>query len=345
LSITANLRIPLFAGAGAMFCGVVCLCLFFLVGGGSRGAWTALAAVMGASVALAINLRFDLRGSKDITRITTEYTFDRAVPQLRQWMYARSLGDRYATEVLANYTALQANPSIFEGNREKLTRDMILFSLTVYLETRQQDWQMEEQRYATSISTITRMQAKSYSENTAECTKISHDYIQNILTKAMNAFAATKPMTLVSYLCLPPQSSIHLDQSSITLRNPFCTISFSMEPGVLELRMMRPGSHTLDVPALPDGKPRFETRVMGLQVTRKMSWVTAQHPDFGKYEKWCKEVVDGARAWFETKTTEESGPPWFGDDGEGEGGMFWTGTTDQGQITIRGSTIYRQSPQ
>jgi hypothetical protein len=88
LSITANLRIPLFAGAGAMFCGVVCLCLFFLVVGGSRGAWTALAAVMGASVALAINLRFDLRGSKDITRITTEYTFDRAVPRLRQWMYA-----------------------------------------------------------------------------------------------------------------------------------------------------------------------------------------------------------------------------------------------------------------
>jgi len=142
--ITANLRIPLFAGAGAMLLGVVFLCVFFFVGGGSRGAWTSLAAVLGASVALAINLRFDLRGSKDITRITTEYTFDRAVPQLRQWMYLRSLGDRYATEVLANYAALQANPSIFEGDREKLTRDMILFSLIVYLETRQHDWQMEE---------------------------------------------------------------------------------------------------------------------------------------------------------------------------------------------------------
>ena len=108
---------------------------------------------------------------------------------------------------------------------------------------------------------------------------------------------------------------------------------------------MRPDSHTIDVPALPDGKPRFETRVIGVQVTRKMSWVTAQHQDFGKYEKWCKGVVDGARAWFETKPTDESGPPWFGDDGEGEGGMFWAGTTDQGPITIRGSTIYLQSPE
>jgi hypothetical protein len=343
--ITANLRIPLFAGAGAMLLGVVFLCVFFFVGGGSRGAWTSLAAVLGASVALAINLRFDLRGSKDITRITTEYTFDHAVPQLRQWMYPRSLGDRYATEVLANYAALQANPSIFEGDREKLTKDMILFSLIVYLETRQHDWQMEERHYATSTSTITTMQNKSNPENTAECTKISYDYIMHMLTAANNAFALTRPITPFSYLCLPPQSSVRLDQSSITLRNPFCTILFSTEPGFLELRMMQPGSHTADVPALPDGKPRFETRVIGLQVTRKMSWVTAQHQDFVKYEKWCKGVVDGARAWFETKTTDESGPPWFGDDGEGEGGMFWAGTTDKGPITIRGSTIYRQSPE
>jgi hypothetical protein len=172
--ITANLRIPLFVGAGAISFGLACLCVFFLVGGVSRTALTALATVVGASVVLAITLKFDLRGSKDITRITTEYTFDRAVPQLRQWMYARSLGDRYATEVLANYAALKANSSIFEGDREKLTRDMILFSLIVYLETRQHDWQMEERHYATSTSTITRMQDKSNPENTARLTSERH---------------------------------------------------------------------------------------------------------------------------------------------------------------------------
>jgi hypothetical protein len=97
---------------------------------------------------------------------------------------------------------------------------------------------------------------------------------------------------------------------------------------------------------LGDGKPRFETRLIALQVTRKLSWVTAQHRDFNKYEKWSKAVVDGARAWFETKTTDDGGPPWFGDDGKGDGAMFWTGTIPgQGNVTIRGSRIVDQSSQ
>jgi hypothetical protein len=106
--------------------------------------------------------------------------------------------------------------------------------------------------------------------------------------------------------------------------------------------MMQPGSHTADVPALPDGRPRFETRVIGLRVTRKLSWTTAQHRDFSKYEKWSKGVVDGARAWFETKTTDESGgPPWFGDEGEGEGALTYFMS---GGVWIRGSRIYHESP-
>ena len=50
-----------------------------------------------------------------------------------------SAGDRYATEVVANYSALKANPSVFEGDLEKVFRDMILFSLAAYLEIRQRD--------------------------------------------------------------------------------------------------------------------------------------------------------------------------------------------------------------
>jgi hypothetical protein len=147
VSLIANLRVLLFAGAGAIAFGVICLCLFFVVGGGSRIAATALVTVVGASLALGITLIFDLRGSKEITTITTEYTFDRAIPQIRQWIYARSLGDRYASEVMANDAALTSDPQILEKNPETRARDMIVFSLMVYLETRQGDWQMEQERY------------------------------------------------------------------------------------------------------------------------------------------------------------------------------------------------------
>jgi hypothetical protein len=308
-----------------------------------------LAGVVAAAGALTINLVFDFRGgSKEITTITAEYTFDHAVPQIRQWMYARSLGDRYAIEVLANDTALQADPHILEHNPEKSTRDMLLFSLMAYLEVRQHDWQKQEERFTTSNGTITTWKYKSDATNLNECTKITDDDLYQMLKETDNIFAEVKPSLLIvhiPYLCLPPQSSIRIGESSITLRNPFYTITFFVPEPFLEMNMMLPGSHTADVPLLPNGKARFETRVLGLRVIRKTAGLMTQHRDFSKYEEWSKRVVDGARAWFETKTADESGPPWFGGDGVGDGAMFWTGIGGgQGQIWIKGSRIYHESP-
>jgi hypothetical protein len=62
----------------------------------------------------------------------------------------------------------------------------------------------------------------------------------------------------------------------------------------------------------------------------------AQHQDFSKYEEWSKAIVDGARAWFETKTTDESGPPWFGDDGREKEPYFGLALA-----VIRGKCGYR----
>jgi hypothetical protein len=307
-----------------------------------------LAGVVAAAGALTINLIFDFRGSKEITTITAEYTFDRTVPQIRQWMYARSLGDRYAIEVLANDAAFKADPHILERDPEKSTRDILLFSLVAYLQVRQQDWQKEQERYITSSSTITMWKNKSNASNASECTKVSEDNVRQMLKKAGNIFADVKPIPLIvnlPYFCLPPQSSILIEESSVTLRNPFCTITFLVPQPFIEMTTMLPGSRTADVPLLPNGKPRFETRVMGLRVIRKTSGLMAQHQDFSKYEEWSKAIVDGARAWFETKTTDESGPPWFGDDGEGEGALFWSGAGgDQGQVRIQGSRIYHDPP-
>jgi hypothetical protein len=95
---------------------------------------------------------------------------------------------------------------------------------------------------------------------------------------------------------------------------------------------------------LPDGKPRFETRLMGITALRKMRWILAQSKDFEKYEAWSKNLVEGAKAWFETKTASES-PPWFGGDGTGDTGMFWTGTgTVHGSVWVNGGTVSHEPP-
>jgi hypothetical protein len=289
MSIT-NVRIPLFVGAGAITVGVIFLCIFFFFVGGSRGALTALAGVVAAAGALTINLIFDFRGgSKAITTITAEYTFDRTAPQIRQWMYARSLGDRYAIEVLANDAALKSDPQILERDPEKSTKDMFLFSLTAYLEVQQQDWQKEQERYTTSNGTITMWKNKSDASNTRECTKVSEETLREMMKKAGNIFADVKPIPMIvhlPYLCLPPQSSIRIEESSITLRNPFLHDYVFRPSAVFGNDHDASGLAHADVPLLPNGRPRFETRVMGLRVIRKTSGLMAQHRDFSKYEEW-----------------------------------------------------------
>jgi hypothetical protein len=348
--IITHLRIVLLSGTAAIVLGVICLIIFFLFAGASRFAWGALITTIASAGALAAALAFDLRGSKDITTITTEYTFDRAVPQLRQWLYARSLGNRYATEVLANYEVLRRNPAIFGGDRDELTRKMILFSIIAYLEMNQSDWQMEFERYTTSLGSMTTWKPSSNPASSAECTKVSMDDIQRMLKDVGNEFADARPaFAPVNYLCLPPWSSIGIDRASIQLMTPFYTISFVIEPVTMQFTMMKPGSHTLEIPTLPNGNPRFETRVIGVRVIRKLSWLMAQHREVDKYEKWSQGIVDGLRAWFETKTTDGPGPPWFGDDGEGEGAMFWTGfqlggTETRRQVWVQGSKVFDHQP-
>lgn len=343
MSVLSYLRLPLFIGISAILAGIACLFVFFLVAGGSRGAWTTLGAVVASLVALAINLVFDLQGSKSTVKIAAEYTFDASIPQLRQWIYARSLAKRYATEVLASDVISKTSPDVF-NDRDTLTRDMIIFSLIAYLEASQHDWQAEPEVYATALSTITTTRFKSNPTDPRTCTKIDRNSVHRMMEKTGNAFAHVNSTSSFPYFCLPPNARIEINGASITLATPFCSITFVVEQPFLELNTMLPGSNIDDTPLLRDGKPRFETRLMGISATRKMRWILAQNKDFAKYEAWSKNLVEGAKVWFETKTTSEA-PPWFGGDGTGDTGMSWAGTgTAYGSVWVRGGTVYHEPP-
>ena len=348
MSVINNLRIPLFAGAGAIIIGILCLLVFFLSAGGSRGAWTALAAVVRAAGALTINLMFDFQGgSKEIATITAEYTFDHSIPQIRQWLYARSQGNRYAIEVFANVQTLEDDLHTFHHDVEKITKDMFLFSLVAYMETTQSDWQQRQESYKTSNGTITQLRNESNLADPNECTPLTQDDIRLLLNRAGNTFANVNLSRIIhtTHICLPPRSAFRVDESSLVIETPFCTATFVIQEPFLEMTTTYPGSNSADIVLLPDGKPRFETRVMGLRAMRQTKGLMAQHPDVGKYEAWSKRLVDGARAWFETKPSDESGPPWFGDDGSGDGGMFWAGFGGgEKPIWIKGSRVYNEPP-
>lgn len=123
-----ELRVALIVGLAALFLGICCV-LYFLTTGASRFAWIALAALVGSSAGLIIQLWFDLQGSSELSGFTTEYTIDAEVPWIRQWKYPQTLGDRYASEVLASVALSSSGADVFNGDHQKLVRDLMLFSL------------------------------------------------------------------------------------------------------------------------------------------------------------------------------------------------------------------------
>lgn len=98
-------------------------------------------------------------------------------------------------------------------------------------------------------------------------------------------------------LCLPPRSKLQVRDDGLILTNPFCEISFILEPsgGIF---FARPGTKALEQPLLPNGEPTFETRTIGIRVTVRYSAIRPQHNDMPKYRDWSKRVVSGAQSWF-----------------------------------------------
>jgi hypothetical protein len=72
-----------------------------------------------------------VRASKPPTEtdtLSTEYTIDQAVAQIRQWSY-RHGGWRIGLEDGAGKALGQTNPELFKNDPEKVTKDMTLFSV------------------------------------------------------------------------------------------------------------------------------------------------------------------------------------------------------------------------
>jgi hypothetical protein len=144
-----DVMVTLIPGFVAIVFGVILLAIFACMNTGSRNISFAVAALSGAIVMLFLNLLFDLQGSTVETMIPTEYTIDghtpRIRPRIRQWIYPSTLGDRWLNETKASTEAFQINPEMFtRDNGEKLTRNMIIFSILSYLVSEQHDWQTKK---------------------------------------------------------------------------------------------------------------------------------------------------------------------------------------------------------
>jgi hypothetical protein len=290
-----SLRIALWVGGAAVVLAAVCLVYFVSQNLGSRNIALATGALAGAFILLVIQLVFELHADETTDFISAEFTIDRAKPEIRQWKYGSIHSQRLSRDLGASSKFAAAHPGQFNGNREKLTLDMVIFSLLAYLGVEQFDWQMKRTLFvgqSTGTWTLTWPASKP-----DECTVITKDQLHEMLLNAGNSFADSDMFFGRQSLCLPPRSTLQLRADVLTLTNQFCEVSFILEPsgGIF---FGRPGTNALEQPLLPNGEPTFETRTTGIRVTVRYSAIRVQHNDMPKYRDWSKRVVSGAQSWF-----------------------------------------------
>src|SRR5262249_32017031 len=187
--------------------------------------------------------------------ISTEYTIDRATPQIRTWDYKLpGMAARFGAEAAASEWLAKISPQLFDDTKEqeKLTVDMTVFSLLAYFGNEMRDWQTDYRTYRGSIGILMTGQALSTDD---ECGKITEADLQRLLQQAGSVFNGATVL-FGPYICFPPRTTVAMTQNSLVLENPFCRIEFAVALSG-SLSNIEPGTGG-QVPQAPQGGARYQ---------------------------------------------------------------------------------------
>jgi hypothetical protein len=293
-----SLKGALFVGITAVSIGLACLSFFVWNSLASRNLAFAFSALIGAVFLFGLQLLFELQSTSTTDFFSAELTLDRAGPRIRQWTYPppspKDPGLRLSYEEGASAYLATSDPVRFNGDGERLTHDMLVFSLASHLASEQSDWQQRRTVFQgrTAGALITRERVSKPDE----CTSFSESDIQSKLAEADNAFAKAH-IGVPGELCLPPKTTLTITASGLKIVTPFCSISFNLEPsrGVF---YSEPGTNGMKS-GMTNGLNTFETRITGIRAVVRFDALRAQHKDMKKYEEWSTRLVDSTRIWFE----------------------------------------------
>jgi hypothetical protein len=264
---------------------------------GSRNLALAASILCGVVILFLTQLNFELQSSTNSDFILTELGIDRAKPEIRQWVYT-SESDwtdwRIAAEVGASNWLSANNAKAFSGDREKLTSDLVLYSLVYFLQTPEaQYWDVRRTSFVGKYTGgVVRFRPTSAQR---ECSLAGSAEIASQLSHSGNLFAGA-PLFDGS-ICLPPSSFLEISANELTIRNHVCAVSFTIEPsGGFGSQSPRQGE---EFAKLPSGESRFETRTTGVDVKIKFFALRIAQKDSDKYREWATALVNGTRDWFE----------------------------------------------
>ena len=263
----------------------------------SRNIALATGTLAAAVLLFLIQIGFELRVTNERHFVTAELTIDHSEPSIRQWDYAGTTSWRISREVEASKWLGSHKPNIFSENPEKVTTDLVLFSLVSQLASTGYDWQIHKATFtgksAGIVMTWQRMSQPS------ECTNVDETQLRRLLERTGNIYAEAPLHVIGGNLCLPPKTSISLTEVKLEITNPFVQLVFLLQPSGA-VSYMKPG--TGSAVSLPNGGSQYETRLIGIQVDINFRALRANHRVMPKYQAWTADLLRETRKWFESET-------------------------------------------
>ncbi len=254
----------------------------------------ATAALVGTAIFYFLQLVFELQGSTSTEVINAELTIDREKREVHNWSTNHHPPFKYAYEQPLNkWLSLQPISEV-RSNEVSLIRDAILVSTLSLFQWEEPDWQMKEKRVSSRrVAHWTR--GPDSSEGAYE--RVLLVSIGELLKKSGNLIPADFAEGGRKELHLPPSSNISIGRTNISIRSPFCEISFEFEEAE-GMHFEKPGDETR--PMMTNGEPRFVTYVVPTRVTTRFLKLRTHHPERSDYENWTKRLIVKARLWLES---------------------------------------------
>jgi len=270
------MRLLLVSNMVILVIGVLTSGILAWVNRGSSNVALATAALVGAVVLYGIQLGFELRRRVFVDRVCTDFTIDRAVPNIRQWAYdPKGPIGRAANEDSIGRWLSKAAPTAFGIDRALVTNDFAIRSIVEFMTLTEFDGQLRRAVFSgPSVGTITQWGSVSTDHDS---TPVSRHRLQTLLEQSGNLFAGAPFNQRDPALRLPPRSVLEVGRDFVSIQNPICLLSFHVfSPD--SVSFMKPGTGG-DVPTLPSGEAQLETRLIAVQIERTFFALRAHDPD------------------------------------------------------------------
>src|SRR5437870_3448212 len=111
------------------------------------------------------------------------------------------------------------------------------------------------------------------------CSDVDEKQIRGLLHDSGNTFESASLMAFENgqRLCLPPQSVIKIEKDSLSITNPFISITFTV--------------------GFRGGSPKV-VMLFFFDVVATQSGLYSQHPSMPDYKQWADRLINDARPWF-----------------------------------------------